>query len=273
MSGVWALVSPGDPFQPRAATWNALMQLGRASRVDQRRSGSPPEAIAFRTEAATVWCRNDSEDDIPAGGAVEITGPAIDPEASDDAFADRVVLAGRIADEPGPNAWTAIARTRISPGALGRVVIEGVVQARVVVNESWHRYAGLVDAEDTLHTRRFGPAEILWREPGSGTRWALVRIEPPSPPRSGVHLAQITAVTGTENAVYNAEALDDPSITVTNKTPLNRPLDADRFDWLPAAVGEDCLILQIVGPTGDLIRELVVLTEVVEDQECDEEEE
>lgn len=54
---------------------------------------------------------------------------------------------------------------------------------------------------------------------------------------------RITAVTGTVNAVYDAEAISDPSIAVADAAPINRAFDTAGVSFTPATVGATCLLV------------------------------
>lgn len=71
-------------------------------------------------------------------------------------------------------------------------------------------------------------------------------------PEQGLSLAvsdaYITLVTGTVNAVYDAITIDGLR-EVTGIAPNNRDFDTDDIDFLPATVGDPCLIMR--GSGGD----------------------
>ena len=78
--------------------------------------------------------------------------------------------------------------------------------------------------------------------------------------RGRVWLAKITAVSGGDAPIYDAVAYDSPSVAVEAAEPINRPISVLFLDYVPAEVGDKCLILQ--GDDGDVEQyELVVLTE------------
>lgn len=61
---------------------------------------------------------------------------------------------------------------------------------------------------------------------------------------SDVFVGVITA-RNTESLTYDAAAITDPSITVTNQSPINRPVSLAAVDVIPASVGAFCLLLRV----------------------------
>ncbi len=75
----------------------------------------------------------------------------------------------------------------------------------------------------------------------------------------GIIPAKIIAIIGGPNATYDAEAFSDSNIFVEAAVPINRPLNIDNIDFLPAdlweenSVGGTCFIVQSkqFDPKGD----------------------
>jgi len=74
-----------------------------------------------------------------------------------------------------------IAVEPIKADKIGRVVVAGVVQAKLNVSSSSDAkllYAKPHASRDTLKASRSGPARILWKPPStSGVVWGLIRID------------------------------------------------------------------------------------------------
>ncbi|MBX3355628.1 MAG: hypothetical protein KF724_08015 [Phycisphaeraceae bacterium] len=101
-------------------------------------------------------------------------------------------------DTDDPAVWTGIATTPIMPGKFGRVCLSGVTQAIVVVTDDEHTTGRLANGEPYLTSAVAGPASILWRESGTGTKKALVALGIGAPPGI-VASGQIVAVTEAED--------------------------------------------------------------------------
>ena len=62
-------------------------------------------------------------------------------------------------------------------GEIGRACISGVCPVRVDVNDEDDQFADVKDGEATmLESAPTGSARIIWKESGTGTKWAVVRL-------------------------------------------------------------------------------------------------
>jgi hypothetical protein len=64
----------------------------------------------------------------------------------------------------------------LESGAVGRACVAGVCPVRLNVIDADHRYADVDDAAYTLKTSNTGGTRILWKESGTGTKWAMVLL-------------------------------------------------------------------------------------------------
>lgn len=92
------------------------------------------------------------------------------------------------------------------------------------------------------------PVWLLWPVQSSRSEWS----------------AKITARSATTNATYSAEAIDDPNVSVSSATPINRLFSTSSFTFNAAAVDDPCLILRKEDDT--LV--LVILTETITVSSC-----
>lgn len=81
---------------------------------------------------------------------------------------------------------------------------------------------------------------------------------------NGIWAAKVTARSGTTNATYDAQAIEDASITVSSATPINRLFSTSSFTFNAAAVNDTCLIVRNQAGTF----ELVILTETIDVEAC-----
>jgi hypothetical protein len=68
-----------------------------------------------------------------------------------------------------------------------------------------------------------------------------------------VSAAVITGVVEATPPLYSAEAIDVAGVAVENVPPINRVVDTDFVDVLPASVGDLCLIVIDAGGTPRLV--------------------
>ena len=64
---------------------------------------------------------------------------------------------------------------------IGRAYIGGVCLAKVNVTDAGHAYATITDGEEAyLTSAASGPVQILWKEAGTGQKWAQIRLGTPA---------------------------------------------------------------------------------------------
>lgn len=155
-------------------------ELTRRAKRSAQFSGQPMSGGA--TGTTVVYMRNagGSGDDCPRYGVLGIDGVAIDHANNADQFLNQIVLDGVIPDgdpDTGHVGKFAIALEPIAAGDVGRVVVSGVVQVQINVIDASDKFADIADGDNTqLESTTSGAARILWKESGTGTKWAVVNI-------------------------------------------------------------------------------------------------
>lgn len=64
----------------------------------------------------------------------------------------------------------------IPNGKCGKAVTSGLAVVQVSVSDSSHAYADVGSSSSYLVSAESGPCSILWKEAGTGTKWAVVRF-------------------------------------------------------------------------------------------------
>ncbi len=261
-------VRAGERLRVRAGDWNSLANAAKRVEAMAIPLGGQSPALLVTTPTVAL-AMNTTATAIDRHAVAVVSAPVILPSDNEAEWAMRLAVSCSPATTANASSWLGIACEPVRASGFGKLVVAGVVQAKVNVLDVGHKRATAKDGDTYLRSAKAGQATILWKESGTGVKRAIVWLGPPTPPASGVFAATITAVSGALNASYTAVACDDPDITVTG-APVNRPLDPAHFDWKPAAVGDPCLIWQCVSEAGDVTRKLIALTEVVDDRDCEE---
>ncbi len=164
----------GRPLEIPAATWNAMVDAAR-SHVEQQHDQSAPTDGLFR-QGDIVKVRNQSGQSLDRFAVLGIDSPAIDPQENQREFKNHVAL----------NAVTPTAQHRgrfvvllepLAGGRIGKAWLSGVCPARINVLEDWHSHADIQEGDSSsLTSHPAGSAQILWKEPGTGLKWAVVRL-------------------------------------------------------------------------------------------------
>ena len=178
-------VQTGSPLKIPAAAYNTFIDLAREMkqrRHAQMRSGDGSHASAGSPGEGTVLVKNISGQDRDRFAAMAIAGPIITPGQNETAFRNRIAVTGEMPGSEVEPGNFVILLEPLRAGAIGRAMAMGICPARVQVQDANHRCADLDTSGDgLLHSTELGPAHILWKESGTGTRWALLRLGSPGP--------------------------------------------------------------------------------------------
>jgi hypothetical protein len=168
---------PGSPLVIGAHEWNALRAGAQAALQRQLdAAGTPTRATPLRPPMVLV--HNNTETNLERGRVLGIDGPMNDPAESSDHEAEFLNLMMIDGVQPTEDH---IARyvVLIEPAAAEAVALAataGVVAARVHMHDEAHRYADVKPEAHVLQSAGSGSAEILYVEPGTGEKWAVVRL-------------------------------------------------------------------------------------------------
>lgn len=176
-------VEPGQKitraFSARA--WNRAQEAADVVLGEQTRFGatSQPGSSAPYT---WVYCKNESGVACPRWGVLEVDGMEIVPAGAGDAatvqFERMPVMVGVLPQGYAYRKQFVIAIEPIASNSIGRVAVDGVVQCKLnVTNESDRTANSTSGSTAELTTGVGGAAEILWKQPGTGSgKWGLVRL-------------------------------------------------------------------------------------------------
>ncbi|MEX0655782.1 MAG: hypothetical protein WD534_18140, partial [Phycisphaeraceae bacterium] len=202
MSDYMKKVQSGDRLRIPARAYNAFIDTARAHA--QREQDQQRHTRGHRPSADVVLVRNDSGEDRHRFTVLGLDQPIIRPDDNLDQFKSRVAFVGV---EPTENhrGRYALLLEPLKPGSIGHALLSGVGVAQIEVVDEQHAFADIVpadaEAEDPpdpfiLHTTSGGSgyggeAQILWKEEGTGLRWAVLRLGPGA---TATFAARITAV-------------------------------------------------------------------------------
>lgn len=177
-----ARVTPGQPLEIKAATWNRL--LDAADAVAQARLQTTADSDKLRRQSGSVIrVANGTDAAVPMGGVLAIENPIpdLDPdsEATIIAFVRDRTMRGIKPQEEHQGKFVITTTACPQPLDVIEAIAAGIAAVRVDVTSTDHEFADIaVDDVTQLKSTESGAAEILWREtPGTtGVQWCLVRI-------------------------------------------------------------------------------------------------
>jgi hypothetical protein len=167
-------VRPGDPLNYPAATHNAFIDAANWVRSKQLNQSSGPSVT--EADPCVVLVKNGTGDDLGRFAVLTLGDPLILHSDSADGFAERVTFAGDTPDADTPGKFC-ITIEPIADGDCGRAVVMGAIQVQIDVTDADHKFADVSDGDtDKLKSGGSGAAQIIWKETGTGTKWAIVRL-------------------------------------------------------------------------------------------------
>jgi hypothetical protein len=179
MADPFRKVRTGDPLRIPAAAYNAFIDAAHlARRIDPDALRAPPLTAA---QEHLVLVRNDSGEDLPRFGILGIARPIVEPgtEGNEDEFKRRAAVIGAAITATDEYVGRfVVAREPIASGRIGLAVVRGVTAAMVNVTDNEHGHADTYPNEQLLRSGFTGAARILWKEPGTGQKLAVVEIGP-----------------------------------------------------------------------------------------------
>ncbi len=166
-------VQNGDEVSLSANAYNAWCDA--AEDLQSRRMSQTGVARPERRVPDVVLVRNDSGADVDRYGILGIDGPIITPTDNLDEFKNRVTLKGVLPTSAHADAFVVLLEP-LADGVIGEAIISGVCQVQIDVASAADTTCG-ADVDDTAKLKSgAGSNSILWKESGTGTKWAVVRI-------------------------------------------------------------------------------------------------
>jgi hypothetical protein len=166
-------VTAGEKFRFGARTYNELTSLIEKD----RQSSLSMQSKRAGVNTDVVLVKNISGVDVARFGVLGIAGILFDPATALPAFTARTVFTGQTPADVHQAGTFLICAEPIGNGAIGRAWADGIVTVRIDVQDVSHTYA-TVKPDDTtqLISADQGLCYILYKETGTGTRWAVIRF-------------------------------------------------------------------------------------------------
>lgn len=166
--------SPGRGDPPLAEEWNGFIEAYQAYvRNGRRFDFNSAESTQSQTLAKI---QNLTGDDLPRFAVVELGEPLIDLTLNFSEFASKPSFEGVLPSSATGNRL-GIVLDPIGSDQIARAVVAGIVPCLVEVSDTSHGFAQALDGSSAkLESADDGPVAILWKQEGTGTKWAMVRI-------------------------------------------------------------------------------------------------
>lgn len=207
--GAFERYSPGQRLTGIPADqMNAWTDAAMDARRKARTGIAGPIREGVDNPVHLVLVSNTTEIDVPTFGTLAYTEPVLLPSESQD-FTNRMPLRG-IAPTAATHAGRfVIAIEPIPAGSAGYAAVSGVLPALITVNSADHQevdvgtWALSGDAKYAESVPR-GAGRILWKESGTGEKWAIVALSPHSRTRRDTFAVLVTQTGGSSGGTASA---------------------------------------------------------------------
>lgn len=168
-------VRAGEQFDPPAEAWNAFADAAVAHRSRAHDLGQDATPSAAR--ASIILVKNDSGGDVDRWGILGVESVLITPTESELGFQNDLALVGDTPTTADHTGKFVILAEPIPDGKIGRAFAAGVCPVVIGVTDEGHEYAEVANGQSAyLASGGSGVAQILWKQSGTGFKWAVVRL-------------------------------------------------------------------------------------------------
>jgi len=168
-------VRSGERLSIPAETFNSFIDAARDLKERRQRQGASPRED--RAETGIVLVRNDSGADRERFDVLGVDIPVFGPADNLDEFRNRASLAGVTPTVATHAGRFAVLQEPVPDGGIGRAMLLGVTPVMLEVVDEADTFADVADGLCAyLLTGSEGVAHVLWKEPGTGVLWGLVRF-------------------------------------------------------------------------------------------------
>ncbi|WP_428937755.1 hypothetical protein [Fontivita pretiosa] len=175
MSDPLTKVQSGQKLRIPAAAYNAFVDAARDLRQRQQRQDQEPQARM--RETGIVLIKNASGADRARFDILGVSDALIKPTDNLDQFKNRVALVGVTPLEADHQGRFAILLEPLAANAIGLAMAAGVSPVQINVADEDNVFADVKNSDAAmLQSGSSGAATILWKERGTGVKWAVVRI-------------------------------------------------------------------------------------------------
>lgn len=218
MSSPLRPLSVGDP-SPLVRNRQAINEVLRVARKDAARGGAqvPGSVPALNVNpTATVYVRNDTAGDLDSWAVLALGDP--EPDLTDDDAAHtwrgQPVFPG--AAPAASSDPFGVLLHPVKAGAVGAAAVLGVVPVDLNVTDSSHTHASpAASTTATLATGTSGPAVIVSKESGTGTKRAAVLLTGQA---GGTHSRLYSTTTFTTTSITGAIGVGWTDVTGASRT-------------------------------------------------------
>ncbi|MCC7409883.1 MAG: hypothetical protein IT442_17585 [Phycisphaeraceae bacterium] len=200
-------VRPGDTLSIPATAYNAMLDAAVANRQTQAMgAGLGPGSVAATPTSTTVLIKNNSGVARNQFDVLGLDGALFDPATALESFKRQVVLKGVIPTSDHAGKFVVL-QEPARVGSIARACLLGATVARVNVTTESMTYADVLASDATkLQTVSLGKAAIVWKQTGTGVKWAIVLLDAAASTSSFFAIIQSSSGVGNNQFAYIVRA-------------------------------------------------------------------
>ena len=190
-------VRSGEAVNIKASTWNAFVDA--ANFVKEAKRNASGKGVASGLDVGIVKVKNGESALMERFSALVLTGVAVTPETNEDEFVScPPVFSGMLMTAAREGMPWCVLLEPTPAGEIGRAMVLGVTPAKITVSASDDQYAQPRAGSSTgvIETAATGTARILWKESGTGSKWAILQLGGAGSGGGGDEKALMCKVTG-----------------------------------------------------------------------------
>lgn len=168
-------VNPGDPIRIKADDWNKLLDVAAAARGSEL-IYSPGKKLSTTPNGFVVPVKNNTGADISRYHAAGVGAPLFSPTDNAQTFLNQLGFAGEDMSTSYFGKFAVFQET-VKNGKIGLAMLQGITVAEITVGHADHDRVDVdTSGGSKLVSQFYGAGEILYKQSGTGTKWAVIRI-------------------------------------------------------------------------------------------------
>jgi hypothetical protein len=172
-------VKTGQKFSVKAETWNSFIDA--ADFVKQQQADMNSSISRKDTKSGIVMIRNGADDVLEQFKVISLGDLIIKPADNEQEFRCNLpVFEAETVSDDNKKKPFAVLQKPLAKSECGLAMVSGITPVPINIVSAGHEYAEL--SADGLMTSETGSIRILWKETGTGDKWAVVHIGAASQP-------------------------------------------------------------------------------------------
>lgn len=174
-------IQPGDDLPTSVQTWNPMLAAARA-----HKTAAPPGAGSYTDRPPEVRIKNTTGSQLDRGAVVFVApddDPEITPDDSEDQFQQFPILKGsEFGSSDDQPAVAFVLAQPLADGKIGAAHVTGIVSVKIDIGSADDTHAQY-KADATIFKSSTSGWPIVWKQAGTGEKWAYVNLAAaPAPP-------------------------------------------------------------------------------------------